>query len=94
MNRTMGKKANTVFFIIGATLFNLIVTAACFFLFLLVYGYFFLSGSSENMLPWLIPIFFIASITISFFIYRLVVRIISKRINIDKHFAPLQNKYR
>ena len=86
----MTRKANTVLFIIGATLFNIIVTIACFLLFLVIYSVFFLSRFSDGIMPWIIPVFFIASLVTSLFIYRIVMKLIIKRIDIDKHLAPLK----
>ena len=88
----MSKKTNTVIFIIAATVFCTLVTVFCSVVFLIVYTKFIFNLIPEFLLPWILPIIFIASITVSFFIYRLAIKIITKKVNIEKYFAPIFGK--
>ena len=86
----MNKKVNSVLFLLGATIFNIIVTLLFIFLFGFIYlkfliGYF----SSDNAHFWAFVLIFIGSILISFFIYRFLLGFLLKKINIEKYFDPL-----
>jgi hypothetical protein len=85
----MNKKLNTVFFIIGGTIFNILITVISFLVFLLIYSRFLYGRISESAVSWLLPVFFAASIAASFFIYRLVIKIVIKKIDVEKYFNPI-----
>jgi hypothetical protein len=85
----MGKKTNTFLFILGATLFNIIVTVVCFMVLLLVFVKFFASVLPETAAAWALPVIFIGSIVLSFVLYRLALKLLMKRIDVNEHFAPL-----
>ena len=85
----MDKRVNTFLFVIGATFFNLIVMAI-----LAVLGFFLLSVLPLNDVPpgirsLLMIVIFFGAIIASFFIYHRVVRLISKRVDMEKHFHPI-----
>jgi hypothetical protein len=84
----MNKKVNTVLFILGATIFNVLVIGIlyfiCYALLILVYN--------ESMNSFIEIVFMgimLGSIVGGFFIYRVVLKIISKKIDMDKYFEPL-----
>jgi hypothetical protein len=85
----MNKKLNTVLFIIGGTVFNILITIISFLVFLLIYCNFLYGRISENAVSWLLPLFFAASIAASFFVYRLVIKILMKKIDMEKYFNLL-----
>ena len=85
----MNKKLNTVLFIIGGTVFNVLVTIITFLFFLFIYSRFLYGRVSESAAAWLMPVFFAASIAVSFFVYRFVVKIVMKKIDVEKYFNPL-----
>ncbi|MDR0710033.1 MAG: leader peptide processing enzyme [Spirochaetaceae bacterium] len=85
----MGKKTNTLLFILAATLFNIVVTVVCFLVLLLLFVRFFASALPETASAWALPAIFIGSIALSFVLYRLAVKLLIKRIDVDKHFSPL-----
>jgi hypothetical protein len=85
----MGKKTNTLLFILGATLFNIIVTVVCFLVLLLLFVKFFASALPETASAWALPAIFIGSIVLSFVLYRLALKLLMKKIDVNKHFAPL-----
>jgi hypothetical protein len=85
----MSKKTNTVLFLIGGTIFNVLVTVACFLLLLLVYSNFIFGHVSESIAAWALPVFFAGAIAASFFIYRLAIKIIVKKIDMEKYFDPI-----
>ena len=88
----MNKKVNTLLFILGATLFNVIVTLACFIALLLLYAKTLMSVIPEDFQNWAFPLIFIAAITVSFFLYRFLLKILTKRIAVEKYFDPIFGK--
>ena len=89
----MSKKTNTIFFLLGATVFNIIVTIICFIIFLSIFARF-QNHIQEETFAWLFPVIFIASIVASFFIYRGVMKIFEKKIDMEKYFDPLFGRRR
>jgi len=85
----MNKRMNTVLFLIGGTVFNIIVTIVCFLLFLLVYSNFLYGRVSESVAAWALPLFFAGAIAASFFIYRLAIKMLMKKIDMEKYFDPI-----
>jgi hypothetical protein len=91
----MNKKINTVLFILGATVFNIIITVLSFFLLLILYAKFIMKLLPQGAQAWSFPLIFITSIAISFFVYKLVLGYLIKRINVEKYFDPIINtRYR
>ncbi|MDR1127807.1 MAG: leader peptide processing enzyme [Treponema sp.] len=85
----MGKKTNTFLFILAATIFNIVATIVCFFVLLLVFLKFFAHLLPETASAWALPAIFIGSIVLSFVFYRLALKLLLKKIDLDKHFSPL-----
>jgi len=91
----MNKKINTVLFILGATVFNIIVTVLSFILLLFLYARFLMKLLPETAQAWSFPVIFIAAIAISFFVYKILLGFLIKKINVDKYFDPILNtRYR
>ena len=85
----MSKKTNTFLFILGGTVFNILVTVLCFIIFLVIYSKFLYPQLPESSGAWVMPVIFIASIVVSFLIYRLAVKILIKKVDMEKHFDPI-----
>jgi hypothetical protein len=92
----VNKKTNTLLFILGGTVFNIIVTILSFTTLLLIYGKFFANLLPERGAAYAIPVIFVASIIASFFIYRLVIRTLFKKVDMGKYFDPIfkQRRFR
>ena len=90
----MNKKTNTLLFILLGTIFNVIITVSSFLLFLVVYTKFLHPKSSDNVVAWILPVIFLASIIVSFLVYRLIIKIIIKRVNMNKYFDPIFGAHR
>jgi len=87
----MNKKINTVLFILGATVFNIIITVVSFLLLLIFYAKVLIKILPEGANNWSFPIIFIAAIAISFVVYKFVIGFLIKRVNVEKYFDPLIN---
>jgi amino acid transporter len=81
----MNKKINTLLFVLGATLFNILVAIISFILFALFFSKFVITPIPE----WLIMLIFLASIAVSFLVYRSVIKYLTGKINIEKYFDPI-----
>ncbi len=85
----MNKRLNTFLFVLGATVLNLIIMGC-----LAVLGFLLLSllpvrGTGGGIRNLLMIIIFFGAIVGSFFIYHRIVKIISKRVDMDKYFHPI-----
>jgi len=85
----MNKKLNTALFILGATLFNILVTIVSFVLLLVVYVKFIMRLLPENTYMWSFSLIFIAAMAIAFVVYRYVLRFLLKKFDMEQYFDPL-----
>jgi hypothetical protein len=85
----MNKKVNTVLFLLGATVFNLLVMFILIVLFLVLISVVFRGSLNPTVISILMILVFIGSIAASFFIYGRLVRWLSRKIDMDKYFMPL-----
>jgi hypothetical protein len=85
----MNKKVNTVLFLLGATVFNLLIMFILIVIFLVLISAIFRDSLNPNVLSILMIVVFIGSIAASFFIYGRVVKWLSRKIEMEKYFLPL-----
>ena len=88
----MNKKVNTVLFVLGATVFNLLIMLILIVLFLVLISVVFRESLNPNVFSILMIVVFVGSIAASFFIYSRVVKLLYKKIDMDKYFMPLRRK--
>ena len=85
----MNKKANTLLFLLGATLFNVLVTVLSFLLLLAIYARFIMGLLGEGAQAWSFFFIFMAAIAVSFVVYRLALKLLMKKIDTEKYFDPI-----
>lgn len=85
----MNKKVNTVLFLLGATVFNLLIMFILIVIFLVLISAIFRDSLNPNVLSILMIVVFIGSIAASFFIYGRLVKWLSRKIDMEKYFLPL-----
>ena len=85
----MSKKTNTLVFILGATVFNILITLIAFFILLALYARFLFPLLPETAGAWGFPLIFIGSIAVSFVVYRLILKRVMKKIDMEKYFDPI-----
>lgn len=85
----MNKKANTLLFILGATVVNVLVTLVLFVALFVLVGYFLAPVLPESVTSILVMVVFIASIAGTYFIYHAVVKLLAKKIDMEKYFDPI-----
>jgi len=83
------KKVNSIVFILGATLFNVVVAVASFFILLVLYARFLMVYLPEDARSWGLVIIFVSAILISFFVYRAALKYLLAKIDVEKYFDPL-----
>ena len=91
----MNKKVNTLLFVLGATVFNVIIAVISFISFFTLYAKFIMPIVSENSYSWSFTLIFLASLAVSFLVYRLTLKFLLKKVEIEKYFDPIfVSKYR
>jgi len=91
----MNKKVNTLLFIICATLFNVIIALISFMIFTLIYIKFLMMQMPETTRSWAFAGIFLLSIGVSFLVYRILLKYLINKVEIEKYFDPLfVSKYR
>ncbi|MCL2441188.1 MAG: leader peptide processing enzyme [Treponema sp.] len=85
----MNKKVNTLLFILGATFFNVIIAVISFILLLILYASFIVPRLSGGAQSWAFSLIFLSSIAISILVYRIALKFLLARINVEKYFDPL-----
>jgi len=88
----MNKKANTLLFILGATVFNMLITILCFFALLMLYAKTVMPFIPEDNRAWGFPIIFLAAIALAFLIYRFVLKVFLKKVDVERYFDPIFGK--
>ncbi|MDR2941073.1 MAG: leader peptide processing enzyme [Treponema sp.] len=85
----MNKKVNTLLFILGATLFNIIIALISFIVLTLLYMRFLMMELPEATRSWGFTSIFLLSIGVSFLVYRILLKHFMNKIEIEKYFDPL-----
>jgi hypothetical protein len=85
----MSKKSNTLLFIAGATVFNILVTVICFFALFVLFAWLLAPRLSPDAAAWSLPLIFIGALVLSFVVYRLVLKLLFKRIDAERYFDPI-----
>ncbi len=85
----MNKKINTLLFIVGASILNVILMIIFITIGLAVLAKTIPENTSPTVASVLIILIFLLSVAGSFFVYHKAIRIISGKINMDKYFHPI-----
>ncbi|MDR0410889.1 MAG: leader peptide processing enzyme [Treponema sp.] len=85
----MNKKINTLLFILGATIVNIIIFGVVFFVLLILYGRLLAPSVGEGVNQWATALIFVATIALSFIIYNRFIKVFTNKIDMDKYFDPL-----
>ncbi len=83
----MNKKVNTILFILGATIVNIIVMAILFILCLVLIARF--VNPESSLMPLWLGVMFLVSIGGSFFLYTFVMKRISAKFDMEKYLDPI-----
>ena len=85
----MSKKTNTLWFVLGATAFNILTTMIFFILLLMIYARFLIPYLPESAAAWGFPVIFIGAIVLSFFLYKIILKQVMKKYDLEKYLDPI-----
>jgi uncharacterized SAM-binding protein YcdF (DUF218 family) len=85
----MNKRLNTVLFIIGATIANIIVMMVIFLVLFVVFGRFLAPHIPANIGVYILMVLFVLSIVATYFIYHRVVRWLASKYDLENYFGPI-----
>jgi len=85
----MNKKVNTLLFVLGATVYNILVAIISFVILMLLYIRFVIAAIPEANHSWGFTLIFILSMVISFISYRMLFKYLLTKIDAEKYFDPI-----
>lgn len=85
----MNKKANTVLFILGATVVNVLIMIVIFLALFVVFGRFIEPNLPPQVNQIVMLLLFIGSIVATYFLYHKLVKWLSDKYDLDKYFDPI-----
>ena len=85
----MNKKINTLLFILGATLFNIIVAMLSIVVLWILFVVLVAPNIPETSHAMGFSLIFIIAIAVAFLVYRLVLKFLINKIDIEKYFDPI-----
>ncbi len=85
----MNKKLNTALFMLAATIFNLVLLFVLILLAMLALSAIFGDRLGPSLMSILLIVVFLAAMVGSFLIYNQVVKLITRKIDMEKYFLPL-----
>ncbi len=85
----MNKKTNTVLFILGATVVNIVIMLAIFIGLFVLYARFVAPTVSTTINQLITFVIFIGSVALTYLIYHRLIKLLSKKMDMDKHFDPI-----
>lgn len=88
----MNKKINTVLFVLGATVVNIVIMICLALLGVYLLSLLPLQQLGGGVRSILMIIVFIGSVVGTFFLYHALVKVISKRIDMETYFHPIFKK--
>jgi cytochrome b subunit of formate dehydrogenase len=85
----MNKKFNTVLFILGATVLNMILMILLFLIGFVLYGWALAPKFSAEVNTIVLLFLFLASVIGTYFLYHRLMRFFSSHLDFEKYFSPL-----
>jgi hypothetical protein len=85
----MNKRLNTVFFVIGATIFNLFSMAVIFIALFMLYARFIGPALSPRMNQFLTLWLFFGSVALAYWVYSRIIRWAEQRVDFHKYLEPI-----
>ena len=89
----MSKKTNTILFVLGATVFNIVITISSFVGLLVFYLRLIVphipADARVREQAWPYVLIFMAAIAISFMVYRFAIRFLTNKVDVEQYFDPV-----
>jgi membrane protein YdbS with pleckstrin-like domain len=90
----MNKKANTLLFVLGATVVNVIVMMLIFLILFVLFARFLAPGLSPQIQQVVMLVIFVGSIVATYFIYHRAMKWLSQKYDMEKYFDPIFRRKR
>lgn len=87
--KTPNRKLNSVLFVLGATVMNILVMIGAFAILFMLHIRFLAPLVSQDLSLWITVGILIVSILMSYFLYHLFIKWFSRRVDMEKYFDPL-----
>lgn len=88
----MNKRLNTVLFILGATVFNIVAMLLFFLVFMIIFARFIAPSLPPGANQIILLVLFIVSIAGTYLLYHRIMRWLSNKYDLEEHMAPLFGK--
>ncbi len=88
----MNKKVNTLLFILGATVLNIVVMTVLFFIFLVLFARFVAPALPPGANQIILLVLFIAAVVVTYFLYHRFMRFLTTKYPLDEYMSPLFGK--
>lgn len=85
----MNKKANTILFVLGATVANVVIMLVIFLALFLLFGRLIAPSLPPQANQIIMLVLFIGSIVATYFIYHRLVKWLSEKYDLEKYFDPI-----
>lgn len=85
----MNKKLNSVLFVLGATVVNILLMLILFIGTFLIYGRFFAPMVDPSVSQFIVIFLFFASIILTYVLYNFMVNKLADKIDFDTYFDPI-----
>ncbi|MDR3247520.1 MAG: leader peptide processing enzyme [Treponema sp.] len=85
----MSKKTNTLWFILAATVFNVLTTVVIMVVLLVIFVRVLAPVLPDSAVGWGLPVLFLVAIGLAFLAYQQIIKRVLKRIDVDKYFDPI-----
>ncbi|MFW5710519.1 MAG: leader peptide processing enzyme [Spirochaetota bacterium] len=90
----MNKKVNTLLFVLGATVFNIIMMIVILTVGLAVISAFAGESIGSGTAQILFLLLFVGSIAGAFFVYHQAIKLLSRKIEMEKYFHPIFTRFK
>jgi hypothetical protein len=85
----MKKKANTLLFILIATVANIALTLISFLIFYLLYAVLIAPRLPPDSVIWCLALLFLIALIVSFIVYQALLKLFMKKVDVKKYFDPI-----
>ena len=88
----MNKRLNTVLFILGATIFNILVMVVLFLILMVLFARFLAPSFPPAANQIILLVLFVGSVAATYLLYHRLMRWLTKRYELERYMAPLFGK--
>lgn len=90
----MNKRLNSILFILGATIVNIVAMILIFFVCMVLFARFFAPHLSPGVNQIILLVLFVGSVVLTYFLYHRLMKWLSNKYPLEEYFGPLFGKKR